>query len=96
MFLNRAAEEASRAAISDWMEWRRVVEREREAPKDVRARVSSSIVAVCCWGVLVWWVLLTMLSLLFCGRSKGSASRCVIVLILWNGRRRGYESACLQ
>ena len=47
MFLDRAADAASRAAISDWIEWRRVVEREREAPKDVRAKVSSSIVVVC-------------------------------------------------
>lgn len=44
MFLERAAEEESRAVISFWMVWRRVVEREREVPNEVRARASSSIV----------------------------------------------------
>jgi hypothetical protein len=44
MALERAREAASRVEISDWMELRRVVVREREVPKVVRARVSFSMV----------------------------------------------------
>lgn len=43
MALERAREAASRVEISDWIELRRVVLMEREVPKDVRARVSSSM-----------------------------------------------------
>ena len=42
--MERAREAASRVEISDWIELRRVVLMEREVPKDVRARVSSSMV----------------------------------------------------